>query len=171
MSILVLNVRRLNDKVRRKDVKDHISKYNPSLVAFVETKVSLANVQRLTSCVYQNWQVNHNFDIEDMGRIWISWDPRVWRYVVISKSYQQLTLSHSDKGGFLAFLTIVYGENVLCRRESLWKDLQHMQGHPWLVAGDFNTARNTNEKVGGRTVNIFQLTPFNDYITHCNLSI
>jgi len=93
MSILVWNVRGLNDKVRRKYVNDHISKCNPSLVAFVETKVSLDNVQRLTSCVYQNWQINHNFDVGDMGRIWISWDPRVWSCVVISKSYQQLTLS------------------------------------------------------------------------------
>jgi len=74
----------------------------------------------------------------------------------------------------LGFLIIVYGENFLSRRESLWKDLQHIsgyvQGHLWLMAGDFNTARYTNEKVGGRTLNIGQLVPFNDCVTHCNLS-
>ena len=77
MSILVWNVRGLNDKGRRKDVKDHIAKYNPSIVAFVETKVALHNITRLSNCVYQGWQSCNNFDLCDTGRIWAAWDPRV----------------------------------------------------------------------------------------------
>ena len=78
MSIIVWNVRGLNDKSRRKDVKDHTAKYYPSIVAFVETKVSLANVSRLTSRAYQDWHSSHNFAIGDAGRIWVAWNPRVW---------------------------------------------------------------------------------------------
>ena len=93
---------------------------------------------------------------------------------MLFQSHTNNLLYLSNKGELLGFLTIVYGKNVPSRRESPWKDLQHIsgyvQGHPWLVAGDFNTARYTNEKVEGRTLNIGQLAPFNDCITHCNLS-
>jgi len=38
MSILVWNVRRFNKKGRRKDVIDHVHKFDPSIVALVETR-------------------------------------------------------------------------------------------------------------------------------------
>jgi len=41
MSILIWNVRGLNDKGRRRDVRDHIARYNPSMVGFIETESHL----------------------------------------------------------------------------------------------------------------------------------
>lgn len=87
MSILVWNVRGLNDKSRKKDVKFHIARYHPSLVAFVETKVAISNINRLSNCVYQGWQSCNNFDIDDTGRIWVAWDPRVWQCNVYQKAH------------------------------------------------------------------------------------
>ena len=40
---------------------------------------------------------------------------------------------------------------------------------PWILSGDFNTARFTNEKVRGRNLNSHQLSSFNDFITSCYL--
>ena len=47
-----------------------------------------------------------------------------------------------------------------------------MQIHssPWLLAGDFNTARFTSEKVGGKTLSFSQLSPFNDFMSKAALS-
>jgi len=154
-------------------VKDHIAKYCPS-VAFVETKVSLANVSRLTSCAYQDWHSSHNFAIGDAGRIWVAWNPRVWNCIVISMSYQQIIMSITNNGGLHGFLTIVYGESVLARRDPLWRDLHQISGQvhssPWLVSGDFNnTARYTSEKVGGKVLSFGQLAPFNDCLNLCRL--
>jgi len=95
-----------------------------------------------------------NFEIADSGKIWIGWDPRVWDCTVITKSVQQITLSVINKGGLQGYLTIIYGENLQRQREALWKELNNVAAHvgdtPWLVFGDFNTARYKSEKVGGK---------------------
>ena len=77
MSIPVWNVRGLNDKSRRKDVKFRIARYYRSIGAFVETKVAIQNITRLSNCIFQEWQSCNNFDTSDIRRIWVAWDPRV----------------------------------------------------------------------------------------------
>jgi len=115
--------------------------------------VALKNANRLTKCVYQGWRNCHNFDVGDSGGIWCAWDRRVWDCNVISKSPQQISLFLSNIGGMKCYLTLIYGENIQSRRELLWQDLTTMevklQHLPWLVSGDFNTARYSNEKRGG----------------------
>jgi len=49
MFIMIWNVRGFNKKGRKKNVTDHIHKYNPSIIALVETKVILAKIQRIIS--------------------------------------------------------------------------------------------------------------------------
>ena len=83
-------------------------------------------------------------------------------------------MAMTNKGGMHGFLTIVYGENVQAKREPPWNNLftiaSQVQDSPWLVSGDFNTARYTGEKVGGKALSLAQLSPFNDCLSHCNLS-
>ena len=59
-----------------------------------------------------------------------------------------------------------------CERQVLWKELQELQinSSPWLLAGDFNTARFSNEKVGGQQLSFSKLRSFNDFISNCALS-
>jgi len=53
----------------------------------------------------------------------------------------------------------------------LWKELQvlNISNAPWLLTGDFNTARFTNEKVGGKPLSYQQLSSFNDFVNVCSL--
>ena len=44
-----------------------------------------------------------------------------------------------------------------------------LNASPWLLAGDFNTARFSYEKVGGRPLSFSQLNSFNDFISNCSL--
>ena len=55
MSILTWNVRGLNKKERRHDIIHHISKYQPSLVALVETKVRECKSSRVVKCLPKGW--------------------------------------------------------------------------------------------------------------------
>ena len=48
MGILVWNVRGLNTKERRKDVRDHVHKFYPSIVGLVETKVKPEKAFRIS---------------------------------------------------------------------------------------------------------------------------
>jgi len=63
---------------------------------------------------------------------------------------QQLSLSIANKGGLEGVLTVVYWLNIQKQREAMWHDLNSLaatiQDMPWLVTGDFNTARFTSEE-------------------------
>ena len=70
--------------------------------------------------------------------------------------------------------TIVYGANTQRERTSLWSDLRRLAPStttlPWLVMGDFNTVRFTDEKIGVKLLSINQLKEFNDCVDSCTLS-
>ena len=91
--------------------------------ALVVTKVKLAKIQRIMSCVPQHWPYCRNFHLSQTGRILIAWDTNIWHYLVISTSLQQITLKVRNQGGLEGSFTIVYGENTQGRRMALWKDL------------------------------------------------
>ena len=59
-------------------------------------------------------------------------------------------MSITNNGGLHGFLTIVYGESVLARRDPLWRDLHQISGQvhssPRLVAGDFIILLDTQVK-------------------------
>ena len=48
MFIMIWNVRGFYKKGRKKNVTDHIHKYNPSIIALVETKLSLLKFRELS---------------------------------------------------------------------------------------------------------------------------
>jgi hypothetical protein len=79
-----------------------------------------------------------------------------------------------NKGGLQLGFTVVYGANFKSQRASLWNELISIADLfvdiPWAVGGDYNTARYTDEKIGGRYLNISQLRDFNDCIDKCGLS-
>ena len=81
-------------------------------------------------------------------------NPDIWSCTLIADSIQQITLAIKNKGGLEGFLTIIYGLNSHVERVQLWNKLQtlNVSNYPWLLTGDFNTVRFTNEKIGGRNL-------------------
>ena len=69
MPVMIWNVRGLNKRVRRQDVKHHIAKYSPSFVGLLETKVKLSNFARIADCFPLNWNFSNNFHLSNLGRI------------------------------------------------------------------------------------------------------
>ena len=151
---------------------DHIQRLCPSIVGLVETKVKLSDLHKIKKCVPQNWISCNNFHLSTIGRISISWNLAIWACAVLSISMQQITISMKNNGGMEGFLSVVYGLNTQGGREELSKDLIGLQIHssPWLVTGDCNIARYTDEKFRGKPLTFNQLSFFNDFITRCSLS-
>jgi len=151
MSVLVWNVRGLNKKVRRNDLKDQLHKWSPSLVGLVETKVKENNSVRVTNCFPNNWQYMNNYTFSPRGRIWIVWDPACWTCQVISSSEQQITITCQNRGGFQTHFSVIYGANYHSQRLNLWKKLvdisSMIRDSALAVLGDFNSARFTCEKI------------------------
>ncbi|KAJ8505060.1 hypothetical protein OPV22_005946 [Ensete ventricosum] len=79
------------------------------------------------------------------------------------------SLPQEDKQTGCQFnITGIYASNSMSDRNALWRDLVSIANSyptvPWVVLGDFNTVRYTNEKVGGRVLSECQLQHFNDCI-------
>jgi len=55
MSFLTWNVRGLNLKERRQDLKEHLRNLKPSVLGQVETKVRVHNKQRIISYFPRHW--------------------------------------------------------------------------------------------------------------------
>ncbi|KAK1296072.1 hypothetical protein QJS10_CPB15g01200 [Acorus calamus] len=81
----------------------------------------------------------------------------------------KITLKSSTKS--LKF-SIIYGSNSENERALLWRNLLASDpgsSMPWLVGGDFNEVRFSDEKLGGRPPNIRRLHKFNSCLEECNL--
>lgn len=174
MSIFFWNTRGLNKKERRADLKEQLAKWLPSLVGLVETKVKESKAFRVIKCFPNHWIAFNNYNHSPRWRIWVGWDPHIWKCNIISSSSQQITAACTNAGGLFIYISIIYGANYQSQRVSLWMELIHLSGitenSPWAVIGDFNTSRYSTEKVGGRFLNMKQLKDFNDCIDSCKLS-
>ena len=86
---------------------------------------------------------------------------------------QQITVKAINGGGLHIFLPVIYGSNFSSERNELSDDLRYICkkiiSAPWAVMGDFNTARYTDEKMGGKPLSFIKLSPFNDCIAECQL--
>ena len=97
----------------------------------------------------RNWLSYHNFSYSSKRRIWIAWNPDIWSCTIIVASIQQITLAIKGKRGLEGFPTIIYGLHSQEESSQLWNKLQNLnvKNLPWLLTGDFNTARISNEKI------------------------
>ncbi|KAF8034234.1 hypothetical protein BT93_C0503 [Corymbia citriodora subsp. variegata] len=87
------------------------------------------------------------------GYIWVGWNPVLVDfnscYVSSQAIHGTLKVLHT---GLTLYLTTVYGEHTFVARISLWSDIFHLSStlsdDPWLVAGDFNTIRDSSDRLG-----------------------
>ncbi|XP_077223064.1 uncharacterized protein LOC143856685 [Tasmannia lanceolata] len=69
-------------------------------------------------------------------------------------------------------LTVIYGYNYGGDRRFIWSDLLDISPSihlPWLVIGDFNVTRFSDERTSGAPPNITDIEEFNSCITSCDL--
>ena len=67
---------------------DHITKYSPSLVGLMETKVKLQNAVRINSCMPQAWASCNNCQFSNNGRLSVFWNHSIWSCTELAKSSQ-----------------------------------------------------------------------------------
>ncbi|XP_077223492.1 uncharacterized protein LOC143857103 [Tasmannia lanceolata] len=112
-----------------------------------------------------------NYSHTTKGRIWVIWDPKIIQ-ISIRKDSRQFV--HAEitwtqiKVSFL--LTAVYASNSGSERRDLWEDICNLAfaiNRPWIVAGDFNTTRFPDQRMGGPDRVYRELEEFNDCIEAC----
>ena len=74
--------------------------------------------------------------------------------------------------GVKVFMTFVYGDLVLERREKVWERLTRFsttRTGPWVMIGNFNEITDHNEKEGGRQRCDSSFYPFKQMLSDCGM--
>lgn len=148
------NVRGLNNKVSC--IRDFVTYNKLSLIGLLETRVHTDVAKQISSEVAPNFQWCFNYEAHPGGRIWVGWNPLIWKVQIISISPQLINCSveflQSHKQFFVSFF---YGFNTCQERRVLWNELKlvsnALSDSPWAITGDFNVVLKLEEFQGGNT--------------------
>ncbi|KAJ8430951.1 hypothetical protein Cgig2_003535 [Carnegiea gigantea] len=107
------------------------------------------------------WKWAHNFTLNPKGRLWLAWNPKEYKVVVLQITEQfihtRATQLYSQKD---IYATFVYGFNHAQQRAPMWADLEtisHQMQEAWCVLGDFNTILRKEDRLGGGEVADYEL--------------
>ncbi|KAK1314810.1 hypothetical protein QJS10_CPA01g01582 [Acorus calamus] len=174
MKCLFWNIRGLNSKTKQLDLKEFLGTHRAPLITLIETKVEARNMDSIATNICRDYQYIVNYSSNPMGRVCILWDNLTLQVDPQIQSDQFIhsciTVLHS---GLQFYMTSVYAHNGESARTQLWEDLvsvaRNSMDKPWLIGGDMNEVRYTNEKIGGRPPSLRRLKKFNRCIGACNV--
>ncbi|XP_077226456.1 uncharacterized protein LOC143859720 [Tasmannia lanceolata] len=131
-------------------------------------------MEEYISDIKDGWLSVDNYDHAENGRIWIIWDPNLLHFQLQESSPQFIYGNVSFlQSNFSFLLTAVYAHNSGSSRRVLWEDIRLIaSGHSenWIVLGDFNTTRFSDERFGGALPVSKDLEDFNNCIIDCSLT-
>ena len=148
------NTRGMNDPLKHRELSTLVKVHSLNVVCILETRVRIHNRVRIFNSILPGWEMHHNYDHAELGRIWVCWNPRVVKVNAILCNDQAI-FCHisilSDNSSF--FCSAIYASNNQVNRRALWSHLQlcasRVGYEPWFLMGDFNTTRFASEKNGG----------------------
>lgn len=71
-------MRGLNSLVREKDVKQNLISFNINIMGLVEHKLSNDNISEFIIFLNDDWEVIHNNDLDNRGKIMLLWNKSIW---------------------------------------------------------------------------------------------
>ncbi|XP_062112794.1 uncharacterized protein LOC133823954 [Humulus lupulus] len=128
------------------------------LGAFLETKLRGAKLEEMMVRQFNGWSFYKGTANE--GRILMVWQCSVLSVEVLQDSDQYIHAYVKELRSSREFcVTFVYGRNTIQERIQLWQDLSCLTFPvtPWLVAGDFNSVFEIDDRLGGRTVSAAEM--------------
>lgn len=116
------NIRGLTNK--QSFLKDFVSLHKLSFCSILETHVRQSSATHISNFICPNFSWAFNYDFHPNGRIWVGWDPSVWKVVVISSSAQQITCSVQHNETMATFVvSFIYAFNTSVDRRPFWLEL------------------------------------------------
>ncbi|KAK1283060.1 hypothetical protein QJS10_CPB21g01579 [Acorus calamus] len=171
MDCIFWNVRVLNSKEKQLDVKKFLASTHLSIIGLVETKIPPQNSIPIQRKILPGYFL---LNPTSSGRIWLLWQPQLVHLTLLLSTDQYIhckVFVAANNSSY--YLTTVYASNSASDRRVLWSDLQFLTigvgPAPWIIRGDFNEVRFSNEKVGGRPAHSRRISRFNRCISTCHL--
>ncbi|XP_074292926.1 uncharacterized protein LOC141619804 [Silene latifolia] len=141
------------------------------LFGLLETKIKSKSFNRTVN-IFNNWCISTNNGYHNNGRIWILWDPKLFRIQFVEYNAQLIHMKvEALVSRSVFFLTMIYAFNGIQDRTPLWDHLWRFDGQVdglWAMAGDFNCVLSASERVGGNTPNA-EIEPFRTCVADCEV--
>ncbi|KAF7824429.1 ribonuclease H [Senna tora] len=167
---LIWNCRGAGNSAFTNACRLYIQRFNPNLLALLETKSSVDKSQGLfASLGFTSFHCQQGRGFA--GGIWIAWKDDMDRVEVIQSHFQLVHMCVHRKTRPW-YLTVVYASPQQDTRQELWDHLCRIgssQDRDWAVVGDFNDILAAHEKKGGAPFNPRRSNCFQDSINRCNL--
>ncbi|KAL0292016.1 UNVERIFIED_CONTAM: hypothetical protein Sangu_3258200 [Sesamum angustifolium] len=146
------NVRGLNGADHQRAVEHLVREYHISFIGLIETRVSLANVQRVRLNFLRNWSWFEDYS-GPAGGIWLAWNPLEVSVEILRVEPQFIHCRAFNKRTHTrCLISVLYGDYELIPRRELWGGLRTLavgiSDEPWLVLGDFNAVLDDSEVRG-----------------------
>ncbi|KAJ9695145.1 hypothetical protein PVL29_010576 [Vitis rotundifolia] len=151
LKILSWNVRGVNDKSKRKIIKDVVRKQRADLLCFQETKMQVMSEEVVRSLGLGRFMEWRALDaIGSAGGILVCWDKRTleivdWEVGLFFISCKFRTV----EDGMVWVFTGFYGPFTREERECMWEEIGAIRGlwdEPWCLGGDFNLTLYQSER-------------------------
>ncbi|XP_062089117.1 uncharacterized protein LOC133795676 [Humulus lupulus] len=116
--------------------------------------MEVTNLRLSTTNIF-NGGLQHTWLESSEGRLLLVWQSKIVLVEVLQESDQFIHSRVKDLGSGKEFsLSFVYGRNTVEERYQLWQTLTglYFPVKPWLLAGDFNSAFDFDNRLGGRAV-------------------
>ena len=170
MIILCWNVRGLNKAGKVDSIWNYSNQQGCDIICLLEHKIK----QDLSCILRKRWSgfdVLSNASSAPSGRILVTWNPQavsLMKTIETEQFIQMEGTSLVDSSNFI--LSVVYAANEVGWRRKLWDDLQSAQPSlPWIITGDFNCIRRSEEKLGSDLLHHTAMSDFNDFIDSTSL--
>lgn len=170
--MLAWNVRGLNNYDKQGRIHEEIKKYKASAIFLIETKLRKDNLKKAVSKIWRQSNRLSNNDSHPLGRILIMWDSNKIHFDLICSSAQYIHMFAHLPDMKKICVTVVYGFNSEKDRSPLWDFLSSISTSmnlPWIVVGDFNSVRNSNERIGKNAPTKSSISDFNKMIKDADL--
>lgn len=80
----------MNKASNQKELKVAIMKNKMDLLAILEHKVTAQNEKKIIQKIVHGWKWISKYIINNKGRIWLVWDPRVVEFILIEMVAQYI---------------------------------------------------------------------------------
>jgi len=141
-SILIWNVRGLNDAARRNSVRDVILSSNAEIVCLQETKIEHMNQRVFLSVFGSSYDKFVALPANGTrGGILIAWKSNTCQAIATRVDTFSVSVWFSEQEGRNWWFTGVYGPQEDEEKVLFLQELRNIRGlcnGPWLLAGDFN---------------------------------
>ena len=146
--------------------------YFPTIMVLTETKVSGDRATKIVeSLPFDGFFTTETIDYA--GGLWLLWKKEDVEVIVPSVTEQEIhaTIKVRDLD-FSWIISPIYASPRLTQRKIMWDNLSQVaQLHnlSWLLLGDFNEVLSSDDKLGGRQVNLNRALDFKACLDSSNL--